>query len=166
MRGTLLLQVKNKNGHIVATRKNGNAVMRSGGELIARLFAGQGAPITHMGVGTSDAREPDNFSTANLTNDTNDPDTALSGPTEVPLAAEVFQIIPDEVKRVIKVRVRGTLPDAAAVGVIREAGLLSIDGNDKTLYNRVTFAPVTKEDDHELTMFWEVSFPFGDLQWF
>ena len=33
------------------------------------------------------------------------------------------------------------------------------------LYNRVTFAPVTKGDDHELTLFWEVEFPFGDLQW-
>jgi hypothetical protein len=33
------------------------------------------------------------------------------------------------------------------------------------LYNRVTFAPVQKADDHDLTLFWEVSFPYGDLHW-
>jgi hypothetical protein len=29
----------------------------------------------------------------------------------------------------------------------------------------VVFAPVDKGDDHELTLFWEVEFPYGDLQW-
>jgi hypothetical protein len=33
------------------------------------------------------------------------------------------------------------------------------------LYNRVTFAPIQKGDDHELTLFWEITFPYGDLQW-
>jgi hypothetical protein len=33
------------------------------------------------------------------------------------------------------------------------------------LYNRVVFPPLDKRDDHELTLFWEVEFPFGDLQW-
>ena len=48
---------------------------------------------------------------------------------------------------------------------MREAGLLSRDGDAAILYNRVTFAPITKGNDHELTLFWEVSFPYGDLQW-
>ena len=65
----------------------------------------------------------------------------------------------------VRVKLRGTLPAPAAVGTIREAGLISHDGDSAALYNRVTFAPITKGNDHELTMFWEVSFPYGDLQW-
>jgi len=65
----------------------------------------------------------------------------------------------------VRVRVRGTVPAAAAVGTIREAALVSRSGDNATLYNRVTFSPIQKTDDHELTLFWEVGFPYGDLQW-
>ena len=62
-------------------------------------------------------------------------------------------------------RVRGTVPAAAAVGTIREAALLARDGDSVRLYNRVIFAPIEKAADHELTLFWEIAFPYGDLQW-
>ena len=42
---------------------------------------------------------------------------------------------------------------------------MSQGDGDAVLYNRVVFAPVDKGDDHELTLFWEVEFPYGDLQW-
>ena len=29
----------------------------------------------------------------------------------------------------------------------------------------MTFSPIEKTGDHELTLFWEVGFPYGDLQW-
>ena len=48
---------------------------------------------------------------------------------------------------------------------MREAGLLSRGDGDPVLYNRVIFAPIEKGADHELTLFWEVAFPYGDLQW-
>lgn len=69
-------------------------------------------------------------------------------------------------KRLVTVKIRGTMPNASAVGTIREAGLLSKGEGGTVLYNRVTFAPLTKGNDHELTLFWDVSFPYGDLQWF
>ncbi len=155
MRAHLRLELKSMSGETVAVRQEYNSVLRGGADLLARLFAGQGAGITHMVVGTSDAPESDAFGT-----------TALTGPTEVPISADAFQIDPpDPVKRVVRVRVRGTVPAAAAVGTIREAALLSRSGENTTLYNRVTFAPIQKTDDHELTLFWEVGFPYGDLQW-
>jgi hypothetical protein len=123
--------------------------------MLARLFAGQGIAITHMAVGTSDVPETETFATA-----------SLSEATEVPLSADAFQIeAPDPVKRVVRVRIRGTVPAAAAVGTIREAALMGRDGDNITLYNRVVFAPIEKGDDHEVTLFWEVGFPYGDLQW-
>jgi len=155
MRAHLRLELKSISGETVAVRQEYNSVLRGGADLLARLFSGQGAGITHMVVGTSDAPESDVFGT-----------TTLTGPTEVPISADAFQIDPpDPVKRVVRVRVRGTVPTAAAIGTIREAALLSRSGDNATLYNRVTFAPIQKTNDHELTLFWEVGFPYGDLQW-
>ena len=155
MRAHLRIELKSMSGETIAVRQEYNSVLRGGADLLARLFSGQGAGITHMVVGTSDAPESDTFGT-----------TTLSEPTEVPISADAFQIDPpDPVKRVVRVRVRGTVPAAGAVGTIREAALLSRAGDTATLYNRVTFAPIQKTDDHELTLFWEVGFPYGDLQW-
>lgn len=147
----------------MATRSAYNAVMRQGADLVARLFAGQGSPITHMGVGTNASPESDSYDTAGLTTQ------GLAGETSAPISPEAFVITPDAERRVMRVRVRATLPPAAAVttgedgGSIREAGLLSQSEDGTVLYNRVTFDPISKGDDHELTLFWEVTFPYGDL---
>lgn len=166
MKGYLILTLTDSKGRLVARREGGNAVMRSGGEILARLFSGTGAGITHMGVGTNDQVDSETYATEALSNDTVGESPALQGATETAIAAESFSIVPDEVKRVINVSLRATLPASSAVGTIREAGLLSVQDPDRFLYNRIVFDPVNKGDDHELTMFWEVSFPYGDLQWF
>jgi hypothetical protein len=163
MRAHLRIELKTTDGAVVAVRQAHNSVMRAGAELIANLFAGKGTAISHMGVGTSDAPETDAYATTALAND---PGAPLAGSTEVLIPAEAFfpaEI--DTVKHIVRVRVRASLPAAAAVGTVREAGLLARNGDQAVLYNRVTFAPITKGDDHELTLFWEVSFPYGDLQW-
>lgn len=155
MRARLRIELRDASGGLVAEREEYNSVLRSGADLLARLFSGQGAGITHVAVGTSGAPETDDFSTG-----------TLADATEVELAAEAFQIDPpDPVKRVVRVRVRTTVPAAAAVGTLREAALLAREGDSVSLYNRVIFAPIEKAADHELTLFWEVGFPYGDLQW-
>lgn len=166
MSATLRIELRTLAGETVEVRCAHNAVMRAGASLIADLFAGRGQPITHMAVGTSDAPETDAYDTAQLTNEAGGDEAPLQGGTEVELAAEAIgPAVLDEAKRLVRVRIRGTLPASAAVGRVREAGLLSRSGDTAVLYNRVTFAPIDKGDDHELTMFWEVSFPYGDLQW-
>jgi len=167
MRGTLQVELRDRFGVAIATRRVGNAVMRAGAQLVADLFSGRGRGITHMGVGTSDAPESDAFATDRLTNEAVGEAPALAGGTEASIPPEAF-LAPeiDPVKRVVRVRLRATLPAGAAVGTLREAGLLArADADNAVLYNRVTFAPISKGGDHELTMFWEVSFPYGDLQW-
>lgn len=155
MRAHLRIELKSMEGETVAVRQGYNAVLRGGADLLAHLFSGQGAGISHMAVGASDTPESEAFGT-----------TALAGTTEVPISPDAFQIDPpDPVKRVVRVRIRATVPAPDAVGTIREAGLLSRSGDAVTLYNRVTFAPIEKTNDHELTLFWEVGFPYGDLQW-
>ena len=166
MKGYLDLIIRDKGGRLIARRRGGNAVMRSGGEILARLFAGTGTGITHMGVDTSDELDVENYAIDALSNEAVGEVPALQGDVEAAISPESFNIAPDEVKRVIKVSLRATLPDSAAVGTIREAGLLSNSESGSFLYNRIVIDPVVKADDHELTMFWEVSFPYGDLQWF
>ena len=163
MRGRLHLERRAPDGRLVDERRASNAVMRTGGELVARLFAGAGSPITHMGVGTSDAPESDTFATAALTSGAGA--DALAGGTDVAIPAGAFVIDTDPARRVVLVKLRATLPPTVGVGTIREAGLLARAGSVTTLYNRVTFAAVTKRSEDELSLFWEVSFPYGDVQW-
>lgn len=173
MRGHLVIQLVAQDGTLVDERSAHNAVLQGGGTLVARLFAGQLAGgITHMGVGTSDTPEGDRFATTTLANPAGP--EALTGDTEVAITPDQILVQPpDETSRTVKVRIRGTLPASAAVGTIREAALLSRAAApgaepDPTvaavLYNRVVFPPLVKRNDHDLTLFWEVTFPYGDLQ--
>src|SRR5215218_8029118 len=148
MRATLQLELRDRNGTVVARRRAHNAVLKTGADLIARLFAGQGTPITHMAVGTSDT-EPDAVTRTALRNEAVGGVPALEG-----------HIDDDATRRVVRIRFHATLPESAAVGTVREAGLISRDADGDVLYNRVIFAPFQKGDDHELTLFWEVSFPY------
>jgi hypothetical protein len=166
MRARVHIELRAATGEVIAFRDCRNAVMRGGARLIADLFAGRGTPITHMGVGTSDAPESESFATESLANEAVGDATPLAGGTEAAIPIEAFQAPEiDEIRRVVRLRLRATLPAGAAVGTVREAGLLARDNAGATLYNRVTFAPMAKGSDHELTLFWEVSFPYGDLQW-
>jgi len=166
MKARVHIELTARDGTVVAERDCHNAVMREGARLVADLFAGRGRPITHMGVGTSGDAETDAFVTGALANRETDGTSALVGGTETAIPPEAFQSAEvDEIKRLVRVRVRATLPATAAVGTLREAGLLSRGDDGAVLYNRVTFAPMTKGGDHELTMFWEITFPYGDLQW-
>ena len=166
MQARLTMILSGADGVEIARREAKNSVMRGGGELIAKLFAGIGQPITHMAVGTSDAAPPDDFVVTELKNEPVGEQAALSGDLDAALAPAAFSIAVNAEKRLVTVKVRGTMPQAAAVGTIREAGLVSKSESTSVLYNRVTFAPLTKGNDHELTLFWEVSFPYGDLNWF
>ena len=166
------MQLRGPGGALIAERRAHNAVLQSGGSLVARLFAGQlGAGITHMGVGTSDTPETDRYATTALSNP--DGPDALTGGTEIAIPPEQVAVQPpDETTRTVKVRIRATLPPGAGIGTIREAGLISrapapapeAAAPPPVLYNRVVFAPLTKGSDHDLTLFWEVTFPYGDLQ--
>jgi len=163
MKAKLHLVLTDPGGAVVDERRAHNTVMATGARIVADLFAGVGSPITHMGVGTADAA-PEDVGVTALTNGGGD-DAPLTGSTLAPIASSAFTatLVPE--RRVVQVRVRATLPPDAAVGRIREAGLVSQGDGDPVLYNRVVFAPVDKGDDHELTLFWEVEFPYGDLQW-
>ena len=154
MRATLRVELRSTTGELLDHREAHNAVLQSGARLVANLFAGRGTPITHFMVGTSDAPESDSFSTATLANESINGEPALTAPVDAVIPPEAFSEPElDETRRLVRIRVRGTLPAASAVGTVREAALVSRAGAITTLYNRVTFAPIQKGNDHELTLF-------------
>lgn len=164
MRARLEVELRDRDGTLLATRAQHNTVLRGGGRLIADLFTGNGGPITHMAVGTSDS-DPTSVSVTALGNDDGTGQPGITGDTAAAIPADAFTIEVDEQRSRVLVKVRATLPDATAVGTLREAGLMSRQAGGDVLYNRVVFPPVDKGDDHDLTLFWEIEFPFGDLQW-
>jgi len=169
MRGRLRGELRGPGGELLGVRRGRNTVVEGGARIVAELFAGQGGPISHMGVGTSD-RGPEDVGVEVLRNEAVGESPPLEGATTTPVSPGSIRIETDAVRRLVTVRLRATLPAEAAVGRIREAGLLQRtipEGGDPQdrLYNRVVFAPFDKGDDHELTLFWEVDFPFGDLNW-
>jgi hypothetical protein len=164
MRAKLTVELLDRRGTVLATRAAHNTVLRSGGQLIAELFTGAGGPITHMAVGTSDA-DPTSVTVAGLGNDDGAGQPGITGGTSAAIPPEAFSTTVDEQRGRVLVKIRATLPDAAGVGTLREAALVSRQGDADVLYNRVVFTPLTKGADHDLTLFWEVEFPFGDLQW-
>lgn len=165
MRAHLTLQIRDRTGQILAGRSAHNAVMRQGAELVAKLFAGTGMPISHMGVGNREILEEPDFEIEGLINEPDSTGQTLEGDTAAPLPEGAIEIEADETNRRIHVTIRGVMPEEAAVGTIREAGLLADTPDGMVLYNRVQFEPIDKGDDHELTLFWEIDFPYGDVQW-
>jgi hypothetical protein len=164
MRARLEVRLRDRDGSLLAGRAARNTVLRTGGRLIADLFTGGGGRITHMGVGTSDA-DPTSVTVSGLGNDDGTGQPGLTGEVAVEIPADAFRIELDEVRSRVLVKVRATLPEAAAVGTLREAALISRQDGGDVLYNRVVFPAVDKGADHDLTLFWEVEFPYGDLQW-
>lgn len=164
MRARLEVELRDRTGALLQRRAAHNTVLQAGGRLIADLFTGAGGPITHMSVGTSDD-DPTSVSVAALANSDGAGQPGLTGDTAAAIPPEAFTVTVDDTRRRVLVRVRGTLPEVAAVGTLREAGLMSRQAAGDVLYNRVVFPPLEKSGDHDLTLFWEIEFPFGDLQW-
>lgn len=157
MRGSLTVQITNRQGTLVYAAQHKNRIVTSGRSLVAQLFGGiaGGVPpgqVTHMAVGT-DATTP------------GDADAALKAeraPRRAISSVDYSEITEgsggNEVKRV---RARLTaifdFGDANGAEPLREAGIFTAESGG-ILYNRVVFEPVTKTDAFKLTLLWDVVF--------
>lgn len=168
--GRLRVEARDEQGRSIATRTSSNVVVRSGAELLARLITGaSGGPINGfaVGVGRRALSAPYELAELTLIDETGEP---LKGPTAAPFAADAFKVetLADEQR--VRITVRGVLPAAAALAQdggrveIAEAALGVLDDAGAKLahiYNHVVFDPIPKESEHELVLYWEISFPYG-----
>lgn len=160
MSGRLTLQVADREGRVVREQHHHNLIVKTGRELVAKLFAGvaAGAPptrVTHMAVGTNATPPADN-------------QIALLGeraPRKEILAADVtYTEFEEPVKGGGSVRrVRASLKavfdfnEANGPEPLREAGIFTaLTGG--VMYNRVVFDPVTKTNAFKLTLLWDITF--------
>jgi hypothetical protein len=152
-RGRLLMRVNSSGGELVAERRVNNIVLRQGATIVAKLFAGvpTASAVTHVQLGF--AREAAGPDTTALT----PPDPPI--PEEnlrAAIAAESFRIIDDNLAA-IKVAINALFRPTIELKDVSEAGLIA----GTSLYNQVVFEPVTLRPGQDITLFWEVDFPFG-----
>lgn len=136
MRGAVHLEIR-RAGELIEVDDDHNLIVTAGRTLLARLLGGDyGGHITHVAVGT-------NGNTADAA------DTALANPVRVPITSAEYSAS--------KVRFNFTIGTGVANGMlIREFGLLFTDG---VLFSRrVRKSIIGKEDDIQITGYWEIYF--------
>jgi hypothetical protein len=170
--GRLWLTVRSTGGVVCARRFACNTVMRSGAELLADLISGKvTTPFNGVAVGLDPTPASPPYETASLTLTALDGTQALAHSASPLMPANITKEV---LQKDLKVRLsisstigvdRAVSPDASVDRVmIGEAALGIIADGGETLsviYNRVTFEPVPKTRGNELSLFWEVDFPYG-----
>lgn len=159
MQGRLTLQLTDGEGHIVHRQQRHNRIVTSGRELVAQLFTGVSsgtppAPVSHMAVGTGNAASADNQTAL----------TAERSPRKAIAPADVSysqfeEPVPGGTVRRVRVRLQTVFDfgDANGPEPLREAGIFNAAAAGR-MYNRVTFADVTKTNAFKLTLIWEITF--------
>jgi hypothetical protein len=168
IRGSLRLELLGPGGVVLARRRAHNTVVRSGAELVGALFAGSVlTPVNGMGVGTNAVPLSAPYELAALTT-TDDSGQPLAGVTAVAIAPTDVKVETLTNEQRVLVSVRAVLPKEAALShdqgtsFLAEAALGVLAGDKLSkIYNRVVFDPVPKGKDHELALYWEISFPYG-----
>ena len=157
--GSLAAVLRDGRGRVLASRRAHNTVVRSGSRIVAELFAGRrAAPVNGVAVGAN----PLPLSAPYVLNALSS--KGIEGATAVALTPDSFEVdeLPKEQRT--RVRIETVLPRGTAIGRLAEAalGVLAADGSSlEHIYNRVVFDPLPKERDHELALYWEISFPYG-----
>lgn len=160
MRGSLTLQVTDREGRVVEERQYHNRIVKTGRELVAKLFAGvpSGAPptrVTHMAVGTNATTPADNQTAL----------VAERAPRKEIQAADVAYTEFDEPVQgggTVR-RVRASLKavfdfnEANGTDPLREAAIFNA-ATGGVMYNRVVFDAVTKTTAFKLTLLWDITF--------
>lgn len=155
MRGSLTLWLTDAGGNRRGELRRHNRIVTSGRLLVAQLFGGitAGPPpakVTHMAVGTG-TKDPDDGQTG-LT-----AEVARNAITEV-----TYTPFADGTGAGAAQRVRVSLksifdfPDANGAA-LTEAGIFTAPAAG-VMYNRVTFLPVNKTKEFQLTLLWDVVF--------
>jgi len=151
IKGRLTLQLTDAHGEVMQTMQIPNMIVNSGRKLVADLFSGKASKhisISHVAVGTNNA-------------DSKADDTALGA--EV-FRKEVTILDPqkdgDRFKVTLTTELEFNEPSGSEV-ILQEAALFygpDKNARDTIMYNRVKFAPVTKNENFKLTLYWEIIF--------
>lgn len=170
--GTLVAELREPGGPVVARRRASNTVLRSGAELLGALFTGKElTPVNGMAVGLSSDPSGPPYEVATLTTKDGGGNALVNQPAvAIPATDFVVETLANEFR--VRVSLRGLLPASHGVSpnasqetvLLGEAalGVLAPDGQSLArIYNRVVMDPLPKSRKQELALYWEISFPYG-----
>jgi hypothetical protein len=167
----LVAELREPGGPVLCRREARNTVLRSGAELIADLLSGRAAiPINAVAVGIDPEPSAPPYERSALT-------TALDGSPVSENVVQPISVADAEPEKAdddfqIKLRFRSVLPPGLGAPLADDApaaesgeaalGVLAEDGQSLArIYNRVVFEPIPKRREHELSLYWEISIPYG-----
>ena len=158
MRGSVTMLLTDRAGAVVYERREHNRIVKSGRDLVAKLFAGapgqtQPTRVTHMGVGT-DGADPTDDQTALLKER-----PAREGLPRKPIEEVSFAEFTDAGVKRVRVTLKAVFDFEEANGPepLREAAIFNAPTGG-VMYNRVTFKDVTKTNAFKLTLLWDITF--------
>ena len=147
--GRLTLRMSDREGRVVHEAVAHNDITIHGRDLVARLFNAELAAtpiprVTQIGLGSGGgAFDPE----------ANGLERELGF---TPITTFENETVVEGGRSRKRLRLTGELAEGDVNGELREAGLFTEDG--KVMYNRVTFATITKTDQFKLTLVWEITF--------
>ena len=158
MRGSVTMLLTDRAGAVVYERREQNRIVKSGRDLVAKLFAGAPGPtqptrVTHMGVGTNGA-EPADDQAALLKER-----PAREGVPRKPIEEVGFAEFTDAGVKRVRVTLKAVFDFEEANGTdpLREAAVFNAPSGG-VMYNRVAFKDVTKTNAFKLTLLWDITF--------
>jgi hypothetical protein len=153
MRGSVTLRLTDRAGEVAYERREQNRIVKTGRDLVAKLFAGapgqtQPTRVTHMGVGT-DGAEPADDQTALL----------KERPPRKIIEEVTFAEFTDGGVKSVRVTLKAVFDFEEANGndPLREAAVFNA-ASGGVMYNRVAFKEVTKTNAFKLTLLWDITF--------
>jgi hypothetical protein len=160
MCGAMTVQISDREGRVVYERRQDNRIVKTGRELVAKLFAGTsgGTPpskVTHMAVGTDGTATTDDQTALGKER------PAKDGVPRKPIEKVTFTDFVEPVTNVKRVRVSISavfdFDEANGTDPLREAGVFTA-ASGGVMYNRVVFDAVTKTNAFKLTLLWDITF--------
>ncbi len=153
--GKLSIIVRDMNGKIIEERKKHNLITNSGRRLLAGLLSAQmdNKPVIQIAVGDGAEGGDPNHGDMNLNNQVDIAAATITLPEISEASGLEEEAVLINVKAVLPIRSSGDVQS------LDEAGIkITIDGSEPVLYNRATFPVVSRTQNMELTLNWELSF--------
>jgi hypothetical protein len=159
MQGRVRITLLDRTGRIVHDRIHRNHIVISGRMLMAQLFAGPEretpaseatlARVSHMGVGTGGDSVVDG--------QTNLIQPVLRVPIQSVNHEDMTNAEPSQARVATTLTAVFGYDEANGAGPLAEAGIFTA-AEGGTMYNRVTFDPLTKTKAFKLTLNWKILF--------
>lgn len=151
MSGRLTIELRDLDGQLIHRLQQPNLITNAGKTLVAQLFTGETAGKPELLIAVGDSAEPVKVTDIKLGSSLEEASVSISA---------IKSLSVDGVQRAVA-DISASFPALAAgkTQVLREAGIIIRFPNlEPVLYNHVNFAEITRSDNLQMSLTWEVLF--------